>query len=188
MPRTMAESATKLTYADYLQFPDDGNRHELIDGEHFVTPSPNLRHQRILRNLFRVLDTFVDAQRVGQVYFAPLDVILSDVDVVEPDLLFIGNERLEQLDNYVKGPPDLAVEILSPSTHRKDEVRKRDLFERAAVPEYWIVDPDPETVKVYRRVGDVFSRPELLSRRDGDVLRSPLFPGLEIPLATIFAP
>src|SRR3954466_7584507 len=133
MSRTMAEGAVKLTYQDFLLFPDDGKRHELIGGEHLVTPAPTARHQRVLRNIQVTLDRFVEAYALGRVYFAPLDVLLSDLDVVEPDLVFIANHRLAHLDDVLHGPPDLAVEVLSPSSRRQDEVLKRELYERAGV-------------------------------------------------------
>jgi Uma2 family endonuclease len=145
--RTMATGTTKLTHADYLLIPDDGMRHELIAGEHFVTPSPSLRHQTVSRNLVRFLDAFVRERRLGEVFFAPLDVILSDFDVVEPDLIFVRQERREILQDWVRGVPDLLVEILSPSNRRHDEVRKRDLYEERGVEEYWIVDPEVECVE-----------------------------------------
>jgi Uma2 family endonuclease len=184
----MGESARKLTYEDYLLFPDDGKRHELIDGEHLVTPAPHSRHQWVLQNLFLSIAHHVRESGLGRVYIAPVDVIFSSFDVVEPDLLFVSSERLGIIDANVRGAPDLAVEVLSPSSRRQDEVAKRSLYERGGVVEYWVVDPESETVKVYRREGDRFTRPVLLTLIDGDRVESPLFPGLEIPLAAIFAP
>jgi Uma2 family endonuclease len=189
MARGMASNATKLTYEDFVLFPDDGRRHEIIDGEHFVTPSPARRHQRVLRNLTLVLVPFVREARLGEVLFAPFDVVFTRHDVVEPDLLYISAERSGVLtEANVQGAPDLVVEVLSPSSRRQDEVLKRDLYERGGVAEYWLVDPDAETVKVFR-LGEVgrFGRPLLLSLRDGDSLSTPLLPRLEISLAAVFA-
>ena len=184
----MAGSATKLTYDDFVRFPDDGKRHELIDGEHFVTPSPNRRHQWVLQNLYRSLDLVVRERGLGRVFLAPFDVVLTPVDVVEPDLLYISAERSDILTAAnVQGAPDLVVEVLSPSGRRQDEVLKRDLYERGGVSEYWIVDPEAETVKVFRR-GERgrFDRPLLLTLRDADAVSTPLLPGLEVPLAAVF--
>ena len=192
MDHGMSGSATKLTYDDFVLFPDDGNRHELIDGEHFVTPSPNRRHQWVLQNLYRSVDAFVRERRRGRVFLAPFDVVLTPVDVVEPDPLYISGERSEILtEANVQGPPDLVVEVLSPSGRRQDEVLKRDLYDRGGVSEYWIVDPDAETVKVLRRgqgggEGGAFGRPLLLTLRDSDTLSTPLLPELEVSLAAIF--
>jgi Uma2 family endonuclease len=187
MAGSMAQGAPKLTYDDLGLFPDDGKRHELIDGEHFVTPAPHARHQRVLQNLNGMLDRFVRERELGRVYFAPVDVVFSDVDVVEPDLLFIARERLSMVDAVVRGAPDLVVEVASPASRRQDEVLKRGLYERAGVAEYWLVDPEAETVKVFRRQPGGYGRPLLLSALEGDRLESPLFPGLEIPLAVVFA-
>lgn len=187
MQRTVAIPATKLTHADYLLFPDDGKRRELIDGEVFVMPSASLRHQTISRNIFRHLDTFLRERGLGEVFFAPLDVIFTQHDVVEPDLIVVRREHNDILQDWVRGVPDLLVEIVSPSDRRHDEVRKRDLYERVGVQEYWIVDPEVESVKVYRREGSGYGRPLLLSPHGGDLLTSPLLPGFEMPLAAVFS-
>ncbi len=188
MGRTVAQTAPKLTYDDFVLFPDDGKRHELIDGEHYVTPSPNLRHQAVLQNLNHLLHAFAREHRLGRVFFAPLDVVFTRHDVVEPDLIFVSHERDSILTAAnLQGAPDLVVEVLSPTTRRRDELLKRDLYERAGVAEYWVVDPVAETVKVYRRAGDDFSRVVLLSATDDDAIVSPLLPGLQIPLAAVFA-
>src|SRR6185503_17065023 len=189
MERHVALGSTKLTYDDLVLFPDDGKRHELIDGEHFMTPAPGTGHQWVAQNLNRRLDAFVQANGLGRVYFAPLDVVFNPHDVVEPDLLFVSRPRLGIITApNIQGAPDLAVEILSTASRRHDEVRKLALYDRAGVAEYWLVDPEAETVKAFRRQGAHFGRPELLAARDGDVLRTSLLPGLEIPLPAIFAP
>ncbi|HET9766210.1 MAG TPA: Uma2 family endonuclease [Thermoanaerobaculia bacterium] len=184
----MAQTAPKLTYDDLVLFPDDGKRHEIINGEHYVSPSPNVRHQRVLRRLSLLLHHFVEANRLGEVFFAPLDVVFSIHDVVQPDFIFVSNARASILTAAnLQGSPDLVVEVLSPSNRRYDEDRKRGLYERAEVGEYWIVDPEADTVKVYRREGEQLGRPVLFSARDGDRLTSPLFPGLEIALPDVLA-
>ena len=189
MATAMASPTIKLTYDDFVLFPDDGRRHELIDGEHFVTPSPHRRHQVISRNLFRALDAWVRERSLGEVFYAPFDVVFDPHDVVQPDLLFISGARAAILtDANVAGAPDLVVEVLSPSGRRQDEVLKRDLYERGGVAEYWLVDPEAEAVKVFRRAGEGgFDRPELLTLHSGDTLTTPLLPGLELPLAEVFA-
>ena len=178
----------KLTYDDFLLFPDDGQRHELIDGEHYVTPSPNIRHQDISGRLHLLIGNWLRAQRLGRVFYAPLDVRFSMFDVVEPDLLYVSNERAADLlaGQHVMGAPDLVVEIGSPSTRQRDETVKRRLYENSSVVEYWVVDPDIDVIRVYRRDGNRFARPMELSREAGDVLTSPLFPGLDIALSNVF--
>jgi len=182
-------SRVKLTYDDFLLFPEDGKRHELIDGEHYVTPSPNLRHQRVSGRLYLVIGNWLEAHPVGRLYYAPLDVLFSNYDVVEPDLLYVSNERAASAlanGKHVTGAPDLVIEIGSPSTRRRDETIKRRLYERFGVSEYWIVDPDIDTVRVYRAVEGHFGRAVELSAEADDVLTSPLFPDLSIPVARVF--
>jgi Uma2 family endonuclease len=186
--QTARAEPIRYTYEDYLTFPDDGRRHELIDGEHFVTPAPVRRHQKLSGRLLFALEAWLRAHPVGEVYAAPLDVILSDVDVVEPDLLFVSNERAEILGKWVHGAPDLVIEILSPGTRRTDEVAKRHLYERVGVREYWIVDGEIDVVKVYRRQEDgTFPRVADLCREEGHSLDTPLLPGFSLLLAELFA-
>jgi Uma2 family endonuclease len=182
-----ASPGLKLTYDDFVLFPDDGKRHELIDGEHYVTPSPNMRHQQISMNLTLMIGGWLEAHPEGRLFYAPFDVVFSKFDVVEPDVLYVSNERSNILTApNVQGAPDLVIEIGSPSTRQRDETIKRRLYERSDVIEYWIVDPDIEVVRVYRRNGDSFARPTELSREAGDALTTSLLPGLELPLARIF--
>ena len=182
-------SGVRLTYDDFVQFPDDGKRHELIDGEHVVTAAPNTRHQRVVTRLTGLLWSFLQRHRLGEVFVAPFDVVLSDTDVVEPDLLFVSPARAADTltDANMRGAPDLIVEVGSPSTRKVDETTKRRLYERYGVGEYWVADPELDENKVYRRAGDRFERVALLSAEQGDVLTSPLFPGLELPLTDVFA-
>jgi Uma2 family endonuclease len=179
----------KLTYDDFLLFPDDGKRHELIDGEHYVTPSPNTRHQIILGNLHWLIRSYLEEHPIGRVFFAPYDIVFSNFDVVEPDLLYLSNERAAAVITpaHATGAPEIVVEIASKGTRKRDETIKRRLYERSGVSEYWVVDPEIDVIRVYKREGDQFSRAVELSRDDGDVLSPSLLPGLEMPLARIFA-
>jgi Uma2 family endonuclease len=178
----------KLTYDDFVLFPDDGKRHEIIDGEHYVTPSPRPRHQVILGNLYLSIASWLKVNPIGRVYLSPLDIVMSDVDVVEPDLLYISNARAVSVltEINVRGIPELLVEIASPGTRKRDDGVKRRLYERAGVTEYWIVDPEVDRVRVYRRDADTFARAIELSREHDDVLTSPVLLGFELPLARIF--
>jgi len=183
-----ASPGLKLTYDDFVLFPDDGKRHELIDGEHYVTPSPNIGHQRILGHLHVLIATWLESHTIGQVFLSPLDVVFTQFDVVEPDLVYCSNQRAAQIltPQNVQGVPELVVEIASPGTRRRDETVKRRLYERSGVSEYWMIDPEVDVVRVYRREGEAFGRASELSRERGDVLITPLLPGLEMPLARIF--
>ena len=188
-PSDATHPGLKLTYDDFLLFPDDGKRHELIDGEHYVTPSPTVRHQEISGRLYLLIGTWLQDHPVGRIFYAPLDVLFSRFDVVEPDLLYVSNERVPALlsGQYVTGAPDLVVEIASPGTRRRDETIKRRLYERSNVVEYWVVDPDIDVIRIYRRAGDRFERAVELSREADDVLTTALLPGLDIPLSRVFA-
>ena len=187
VPRPTGPSV-KLTYDDFVHFPDDGKRHELIDGEHYVTPSPNLKHQSIVMNLTGVIWIYLRENKVGVVFGSPLDVVFSHFDIVEPDLLFVSEARRKVLTpKNIQGAPDLVVEVGAPGTRRRDEVIKHQLYERFGVSEYWVVDPDLDAIKVYRLTDGRYTRVSELTLRDGDVLTTPLLPGLELPLTEIFA-
>ena len=183
-----ATPGLKLTYDDLLLLPDDGLRHELIDGEHYVTASPNLRHQRVSGHLFSLIDAWLEEHPIGQVYHAPTDVVFSNVNVAVPDLIYVSNERMAQIATRqnLRGAPELVIEIGSPSTRRRDETIKRRLYERSGIDEYWIVDPETDVVRVYRREETKFNRATELSREAGDVLTTPLLEGLDLPLSRIF--
>jgi Uma2 family endonuclease len=180
---------TRLTYDDFLQFPDDGLRHELIDGEHYVTPSPNFRHQQLSARLHAEFVRYLDRHPgIGEALYAPLDVVFTRYDVVEPDLLFIAANRTGVItEKNIQGAPSLVIEILSPATRKRDKGIKRDLFARGDVEEYWIVDPDHATITVHRRAADgSFPCIDALAADRTDVLRTPLLPGFALSLADLF--
>jgi len=178
------------TYGNLAALPDDHLRHELIDGEHLVTPSPNTLHQTISLNLVRVLLPYLDRHRLGEVRYAPFDVKLSLFTVLVPDLVYFTSERFARAVNekHATAPPDLVVEILSPGTRRRDKGRKRAVYDREGVGEYWIVDPESRSITALRRpradagLTDVTT----LTLDAGATLNSPLFPGLRIPLRDVF--
>jgi len=181
-------ASVKFTYEDFLTFPDNGKRHEIIDGEHYVTPSPNTKHQTVSLHLSAMFWTYLKHHPAGRVFAAPFDVVFSDLDVVEPDLLYISRDRAGVVtDQHARGAPDLVVEILSPGTRKTDELTKRKLYERFGVCEYWVVDPELETIKIYRRVDDAFVRAAELSAERQDALTSPLLPEFSVTLAEVFA-
>ena len=184
----MKPAGVKLTYDDFLLFPDDGMRHELIDGEHYVTPSPNTKHQTVSMTLAVLIGGWLEVNPMGRLYHAPFDVVFSRFDVVEPDLLYLSNDRAADVltPQHVRGAPDMVIEIGSPGTRARDETKKRVLYERTGVTEYWFVDPEIDVVRIYRRSGDGFARPVELSRETNDVLTTSLLPGLELPLARLF--
>jgi Uma2 family endonuclease len=131
---------------------------------------------------------WLETHPIGRIYHAPFDVVLSNFDVVEPDLLYVSASRMAAIltPKHVRGAPDLVIEIASPGTRARDATIKHTLYERAGVLEYWIVDPEIDVVRIHRQAGQRFARPVELSRDNGDVLTTPLLPGLELPLARIF--
>ena len=179
------QTTTKLTYDDYVLIPDDGLRHEIIDGEHYVNPAPNVRHQRISRRIFKALVNFVDDNDRGEVFYSPIDVVFSENNVVQPDLLFVRKENAgELLGAYVKIAPDLVVEVLSISNRRHDKVRKLKLYDTFNVAEYWIADPEEDTVEIYRRQNGALTRVETVDI-DGTI-ETPLLPGFSLAAHSVF--
>jgi Uma2 family endonuclease len=184
----MVEQRVKFTVEDYELFPEDGRRHEIVDGEHYVTAAPSTWHQRVLVRLLYALETYARQTGEGLLLPAPTDVVLSNTDVVQPDLLFVRPGRKEIVGRRVEGAPDIAVEILSPSSRRLDEVLKRRAYEHFGVLELWVVDPETEVVRAYRRQAEgPFGRPDQLSAEHGDTLDTPLLPGFAVPVAELFA-
>ena len=180
------QQAEKLyTVDDYLAMPDEYPRYELLEGELIEMVSPTSRHQRISRQLFTALNTHCAAHDLGEVFYAPLDVILSRTDVVQPDLLFISKaRRAELIGERITGAPDLVIEILSPATSARDFNQKRKLYARHGVNEHWIVDPDDETIEGQRLQGNVFSTVALFEK--GQTLTSPMFEGLNVDVGQVF--
>ena len=144
------KSKGKLGYSEYARFPDDGCRHEVIDGEHVVNPAPDMYHQRLSRRIQFQLYTQIELQGLGEVFDAPVDLQLSEWDIVQPDLVVVlsHNEKI-MTPKKIEGSPDLVVEILSGSSAHNDRVRKKELYRKSAIPEYWIVDPDQRTVEQF---------------------------------------
>lgn len=166
------------TYDDYAALPEDGKRYEVIEGELLMTPAPNFRHRDIVLWLGFLLRGHVLEHGGGRVAIAPADVVLSEINVVQPDLLFIAHADGDRItEANLQGAPSLAVEVLSDA--RRDRVLKRRLYEQFGVKEYWIVDPDAERVEVYRWTEE----PRLLQA--GDTLATDLLPGLVIDVETL---
>ena len=177
--------AVKFTYEDYQHTPED-KRYELLDGELIMVPAPNLGHQRIGIRLGALLHGFVQERGLGEVFHAPCDVVLSNTDVVQPDLLFVSNERAHLLlggDN-VRGAPDLVVEIFSPSTAGRDRTLKRALYAKYGVKEYWLVDSDALTVTVLRLGEGAFEVEAIYG--EGQTMISPTLTGFSVGLNEIF--
>ena len=185
---TSRASRTKLTYEDFLLFPDDGRRHELIDGEHFVTPSPATRHQELSVRLTVALANHFAEHGGGKVFHAPFDCVFTAHDIVEPDVIVVLTNQLDILtEKHIQGAPALLVEILSTSSRRRDRGKKRALYERVGVREYWVVDPDRDRIEVFGRDDDRgFRSRATLNAAATDPLITPLLPGFSLSLADLF--
>ena len=176
------ESGLKLTYEDYVKIPEDGRRHEIIDGRHIVNPAPRPRHQIILRKLNDALGTLQESGR-AEVLFSPIDVHLTETDIVQPDLIAIAHKSRNLIGELkIEGPPELVVEVLSPSTQRLDRGAKRALYESAGVQEYWIVDAEEKTLAQHNLAGGRYTE---TIHSSGEVV-STAFPEMSVDLAAIF--
>jgi len=174
-----------LTKEDYRLLPDSGPRYQLIEGELYLSPSPNRYHQIVSRNIEFLLLKYLEEHPVGELYHAPFDVYLSEHDVYQPDIVFVKKEHFEVLtDAGIEGTPDLVVEILSPSNAYLDKKAKLHSYARTGVNELWLVDPDTRLVQVYFPQQSAQSPSATHGEKDSFV--SPHLPGLEIALAAIF--
>ncbi len=177
------EPRRKLDYSDILATPDDGKRYELIRGELFVNPAPSKTHQRISRRLQRQLEDYFHDRKLGEVFDAPLDVILTPHDVFEPDLLVVGDPDQAATRNVEK-PPLLVAEILSPSTRKVDRGLKFRRYAELGIAHYWIVDPERKQMECFRLNAGTY---RLVIGGEGDTkLVHPDWDGLVIDLAALW--
>jgi len=174
-----------FTYEDYIQLPDNGKRYEIIDGELYMIPAPSLGHQRTIRRFLYAIEDFLQDNPVGEVFPAPTDVIFSDINILQPDIVFIGKERFAILTREnIQGAPDLVIEVLSTGTQKRDRTLKLNIYSKFGVPEYWMANHDRATVEIWRRKGKKLVFQATLDKTQ--ILTTPLLPGLEIKLEKIF--
>ncbi|HVQ77576.1 MAG TPA: Uma2 family endonuclease [Candidatus Binatia bacterium] len=173
----------KLVYDDYARIPDDGKRHEILNGELYVTPAPSPLHQRASKRLQRKLEDYFEARGLAEVFNAPIDMILGPHDVAQPDILVVTDP--DQISGRgIEGAPLLVVEVLSPSTRRHDREVKLRRYAALAIPHYWILDPEEKRIACHRREGDAY---QLILAAAGDAqLIHPDWPDLAIPLADLW--
>lgn len=176
--------STRYTHADLLVMPDDGKRREILDGELIVSPSPKSWHQLIVTNLLLAFGRYLDRHPIGRIIASPLDVIFGEFDVLEPDLIFVLNEHWDIIQDWVRGAPDLVIEVLSPGSISMDRGPKLKAYARFGVSEYWIVDPDAHAIEVYRQ-GDGGYELVSICGEHGSVT-SPLLPEFALPVAQVF--
>ena len=177
----------RVSYADLERWPEDGRRYELYDGEVFEIPSPIPLHQLVSGRLYLALAAYVQTHG-GAVFYAPLDIVLTEFDVVQPDLLLFTRDRehLLNLRRVTRHAPDLAIEILSPSTAGNDRGRKLELLARHGVREYWLVDPEAVAIEVHWLTGTRFALASTAG--PSDRVQSPLLPDLSIVPGDVIPP
>ena len=180
------EHPIRWTYEDYLLLPDDGKRYEIIRGEKFMSAAPIPKHQIVSMKLIRVVDHWVEANKLGICLYAPIDVVLADDSVVQPDIIFIRKDRMGIIgEKAITAAPDFVIEILSDSTRKLHLVLKRNLYASYGVREYWIVDPKAERIDIY-----ILEKDELVKKveiTEGEARSLAVLPGLAIPLREVFA-
>lgn len=181
----MDTKTTLVTYDDYRNLPDDGNRYEIIGGELLMTPAPNTKHQRISHKLEYELEDYIQEHRSGEIFDAPMDVVLSMTDVVQPDLMYISNERSQIItERNIVDIPDLIVEIISETTKVTDQTRKKTLYEKHGLKEYWLVYPDDEKVEQFILQDKKLALNKTFEK--SDMLSSKTIEGFTIELNAIF--
>jgi len=184
--RFMKATDSRVTFAELQQWPDDGRRYELYDGEVVVVPSPFPRHQRVAMHVGEVLGEY-ERLYGGTTFSVPIDIVFTEHDVVQPDVVYFKPERRELIRDWeaTRAAPDLAVEVLSHSTEARDRGRKMKLLARFAVPEYWLVDPLKNTVEIYV-LADASYR-LIATYTTSDMVISPTVPLLTFSAARVFA-
>lgn len=182
----MTPTRVVLTYRDYEALPNDGRRYEIHEGELSVAAAPRTKHQEVSVKLASALHVHVTTRGLGKVFAAPIAVVLSDITIVEPDIVYVAADRLGIVsERGIEGAPTLVVEILSPSTAQTDRHTKMQLYARHGVPWYWIVDPDSRTVEVYALGEGGYA---LTTRASGnEPLSAEPLADLVIPLASLWA-
>lgn len=169
------------TVEDLANIPDDGLRYEVIGGELVVSPVPPTKHQRVSFRLSRILGDYLERVGSGEAFAAPIDLVLGTHDIVQPDLVVVLQHHADRVtDTGIDGAPDIVIEITSPSSLRMDRIRKSATYATFGVPEYWIVDPDTETILVQALIDGRYQPSE------GRV-RSVLLPDLVIDSSDVFA-
>jgi Uma2 family endonuclease len=175
----------KFTTEEYKALPEGPPYYQLIDGDLILSPSPTYNHQTIIARLVHALYSHVESKKLGIVRFAPLDIFLSDIDIVQPDIVYVSDATKSRIEpDGIHGGPDLCIEVLS-SKPNLDRKTKRVLYARHGVNEYWIVDPESRTVELFRLQQNAAAPARIFA--ETEVLVSELFPGLNISLAGIFA-
>jgi Uma2 family endonuclease len=180
-------SAKQFTYQDYLNLPEEpGYHYEVLEGMLIKEPSPNVRHQRVSRKLQRLLeDFFWEYDPEGEIFNAPLDTTLEESTVVQPDIFYISGKQKEIVkETRIDGPPELIVEIMSPSSHRRDRLQKLMIYQKTGVKHYWLLNPEEKTLECFALRDGVYAL--IAAGMDEDTVCHPNFEGLSVPLKNLW--
>ncbi len=179
-------AALKFTYEDYALLPED-RRYEVVDGELLLTPAPTPFHQVVSERIGHLLGAFLRRTGAGVMFYAPCDVVLSAHDVVQPDIVVVlADHKAVVGESFIAGAPDLVIEVLSPSTERRDRIAKAKRYSTFGVPEMWLVDPAEKTIEVLVNSREGFQRWAIFG--ESDTVRSVVLAGLEFAAAPVFRP
>lgn len=181
----LAPQKRLYTYDELVaEFPESNQPCELWDGEVIMAPAPFFDHQQVLLRFYRLLHTWVSARKLGKVITSPIDMVLSAHRVLQPDVMYIAHDRLKIIDKAIRGPADLAAEVISLGGRHRDRIEKRDLYEQYGIKEYWIIDPEAQTVEVLALEK---GRYHLLMRATGDqIAASQILPGFQCRANDLF--
>jgi Uma2 family endonuclease len=181
----MSVMRPRVSFSDLQHLPEDGPRYELYDGEAFVVPAPFPGHQRAVRELLLQFDRYA-AIHGGEVLGSPIDIVFSEFDVLQPDLVYFQGSRRQRIHarEAIRSAPDLVVEVISPGTEATDRGKKMRMFARYGVREYWLVDPDARTIDVYALAGEAYGLAQ--SASGSDTARSTVLEGFSVNVRAIF--
>ena len=185
LTRPKIEEKNLFNYRDYFLLPDNGKRYQIIEGELFMTPPPGTFHQNSVTQLTKILAQYLDKNPIGKVFCSPIGVILSNIHVVEPDLVYISKEKKNLIkERGIFGSPDLVVEVLSKGNKKMDRITKFKLYAQFKIPHYWIVDPIEKTMELYQLEKGKY---RLTAKKQGsEIVKSTLFPGQEFSLKELW--
>jgi Uma2 family endonuclease len=185
LPQLAIDEQEKFTYSDYLLLTDSDKRYEILDGDLLMSPSPTAIHQILLLKMAKLLSTFVEQNKFGQIFIVPFDVVLSDYEVIQPDIIFVSAENSHIIKpTHIQGSPDLLIEILSPSSVQRDRIIKRKIYSRNGVKEYWLINPEQKTIQQFQLQKKAFTLIKEFGAKES--LSSSFFPELVIQLENIF--
>jgi Uma2 family endonuclease len=186
LPRPKAKASRIWTYDEMIaELPETNQPVELWNGEIVMSPAPHPNHQRIVGKFYKKLDRFVEERELGEVFFSPVDVVLTQHRVVQPDVVFISNARRDIVQDRIQGVPDLVMEVISEGSWQRDRIQKKALYEQFGLPEYWLIDPDSRTVEAFALVKGAY---QLHSKATGaEHAKSKLLAGFKISFSELLA-